>query len=229
MATRRSVPDYGLPIVTPDGLQTQEFNDAVDDLIHAIPLVGTGSPEGVISARETQFYVDSEALPVLYVKQVPSIGGDTTLGWVSASVKTKDYASAYWTENTDTTSISVVDTWTDITGVLVESASTADFSIVDNSIIWNGISTLFFLNLSCASTDADGGFDVFEFGYSINDITALTTMDFTNHLDRPSVVSINQIISLESGDVIIPQMQAITTAADVVASTLNFSLTPVEQ
>ena len=45
---------------------------------------GHGSPEGVMPASATQMYMDEHGTTgsVLYIKQVDSIGGDKTLGWV---------------------------------------------------------------------------------------------------------------------------------------------------
>lgn len=47
--------------------------------------VGTGSPEGVVSARQTQFYMDDAGTPgnIFYIKRDADDGaGDTTKGWI---------------------------------------------------------------------------------------------------------------------------------------------------
>lgn len=81
MTTKRAVPDYGLSIIDDEGCQTPEFNDVIDDLVHGLPLTGEGSPEGVVEARQGQFYIDTINTPALYVKQLAAIGGDKTMGW----------------------------------------------------------------------------------------------------------------------------------------------------
>ena len=43
-------------------------------------LSGTGSPEGVVSARKLRQYMD-DATGQTYIKRVDDVGGDTTLGW----------------------------------------------------------------------------------------------------------------------------------------------------
>ncbi len=84
MTTARTVPDFYLPIVDEEGRQTQELNAWVDAITRSLPLRGVGSPEGVVEGVQTQLYMDETGSPgsVLYIKQVPSIGGDATLGWV---------------------------------------------------------------------------------------------------------------------------------------------------
>ena len=42
---------------------------------------GSGSPEGVVSARQLKQYMDT-ATGQTYIKRVDDVGGDTTLGWV---------------------------------------------------------------------------------------------------------------------------------------------------
>jgi hypothetical protein len=44
-------------------------------------LTGSGSPEGVVSARQLRQYMDT-ATGQTYIKRVDDVGGDTTLGWV---------------------------------------------------------------------------------------------------------------------------------------------------
>ena len=47
-------------------------------------LTGSGSPEGVVAAQITTFYMDTSgsAGSILYVKQLADIGGDVTKGWI---------------------------------------------------------------------------------------------------------------------------------------------------
>lgn len=46
-------------------------------------LVGTGSPDGVIQAKQKRLYLQTDGAPrnILWVKVVDSIGGDRSLGW----------------------------------------------------------------------------------------------------------------------------------------------------
>ena len=48
------------------------------------PILGTGSPEGVIEAIPPRFYVDTAAGTgsILYVKRDADIAGDRTMGWI---------------------------------------------------------------------------------------------------------------------------------------------------
>jgi len=50
----------------------------------SIPIVGTGSPEGALEARQYQLYIDSAgaAGAIEYRKMLPDIGGDRTQGWI---------------------------------------------------------------------------------------------------------------------------------------------------
>jgi len=46
-------------------------------------IVGTGSPEGVVEARQTRFYLqtDGAATQILWVKKLNDIAGNRTQGW----------------------------------------------------------------------------------------------------------------------------------------------------
>ena len=60
-------------------LQTlQVFSEQVAALAF---LTGSGSPEGVVSARQLRQYMDT-ATGQTYIKRVDDVGGDTTMGWV---------------------------------------------------------------------------------------------------------------------------------------------------
>ena len=85
MSTKVTEPAFHLPIVGEDFKQLQEFNSWVGEVTRAIPLVGTGTPEGSVSAVIGQLYVDTTGSSgsVLYVKQLSGIGGDDTQGWVA--------------------------------------------------------------------------------------------------------------------------------------------------
>lgn len=74
-----------LPIVKPDGTMEPAFRDQQNLLNNALPIVGTGSPEGVVTALQFQLYIDSAGVSgaIEYRKMLPDIGGDKSQGWVA--------------------------------------------------------------------------------------------------------------------------------------------------
>jgi hypothetical protein len=76
--------NVGQPIVQDDGTMSQAFRQFTQDASLSIPIVGTGSPEGVIEAAQYSLYLDSGggASAIQYRKMQPEIGGDRTKGWV---------------------------------------------------------------------------------------------------------------------------------------------------
>jgi hypothetical protein len=72
------------PIVQDDGTMSQAFRQFTQDASLSIPIVGAGSPEGVIEAAQYSLYLDSSggASAIQYRKMQPEIGGDRTKGWV---------------------------------------------------------------------------------------------------------------------------------------------------
>ena len=73
------------PIVQPDGTMAQPFRQFTQDASLSIPIVGDGSPEGVVEARQYSLYINSTGTTgsIEYRKMLPQIGGDTTKGWVA--------------------------------------------------------------------------------------------------------------------------------------------------
>ncbi len=73
------------PIVDPDGTMAQPFRQFTQDASLSIPIVGAGSPEGVIEARQYSLYINSTGSSgsIEYRKMLPSIGGDITQGWIA--------------------------------------------------------------------------------------------------------------------------------------------------
>jgi len=47
------------PIVDANGTMTQPFRQFTQDATLGIPIVGSGSPEGVVEARQYSLYLDS--------------------------------------------------------------------------------------------------------------------------------------------------------------------------
>ena len=72
------------PIVQDDGTMSQAFRQFTQDASLSIPIVGVGSPEGVIEAAQYSLYLDSSggASAIQYRKMQPEIGGDRTKGWI---------------------------------------------------------------------------------------------------------------------------------------------------
>ncbi len=76
--------NVGQPIVQDDGTMAQSFRQFTQDASLSIPIVGSGSPEGVIEAAQYSLYLDSSggASAIQYRKMQPQIGGDRTKGWI---------------------------------------------------------------------------------------------------------------------------------------------------
>jgi hypothetical protein len=72
------------PIVEPNGTMSQAFRTWTISASLSIPIVGTGSPEGVLEARQYQLYLDSTggASAIQYRKMLSDIAGDRTQGWI---------------------------------------------------------------------------------------------------------------------------------------------------
>ena len=73
----------GQPIVDSSGKMSQAFRSFTLEASLSIPIVGTGSPDGVVEARQFQLYIDSAGLAgaIEYRKMVSEIGGNRKLGW----------------------------------------------------------------------------------------------------------------------------------------------------
>jgi hypothetical protein len=76
--------NVGQPIIENDGTMSQAFRQFTQDASLSIPIVGTGSPEGVIEAAQYSLYLDSSggASAIQYRKMQPEIAGDRTKGWI---------------------------------------------------------------------------------------------------------------------------------------------------
>ena len=71
------------PIVFDDGTMQQPFREQMNRLNSALPITGTGSPEGVVTAAQFTLYldVDGAAGNIEYRKMLSDIGGDKSKGW----------------------------------------------------------------------------------------------------------------------------------------------------
>ena len=82
-----TIPEYTVAI-TNEGIQSQELNDfflaLTDALTFLEPDIGTGSPEGIESAKRARQYMDTAGSPGsrLYIKTIDQDGtGDDKVGW----------------------------------------------------------------------------------------------------------------------------------------------------
>lgn len=62
---------------------TELFFNWMLNVTNLSTIVGTGSPEGVIEARQTRQYLqtDGAANQILWIKKLNDISGDRTRGW----------------------------------------------------------------------------------------------------------------------------------------------------
>lgn len=67
--------------VTNAGLMTDKFRGVITKLTNNLPIIGSGSPEGVQSALQYSWYMDSVTEGGVWIKRLTDIGGDDTLGW----------------------------------------------------------------------------------------------------------------------------------------------------
>ena len=78
--------DPVIPLVNSEnGIVSNLFSSWMSQVYERGLLIGTGSPEGLVDARQGTEYMDDEgtAGSVLYIKQKTSIGNDTKKGWVA--------------------------------------------------------------------------------------------------------------------------------------------------
>lgn len=76
--------NFSFPIVDKDGHATLQFRQWMTKVSLSSPIVGSGSPEGVVEAAQYQLYIDTAggAGATEYRKMLPDIGGDVTQGWI---------------------------------------------------------------------------------------------------------------------------------------------------
>mgnify|MGYP000754813793 CR=1 FL=1 len=76
----------GQPIVESNGTMSQAFRQFTQEASLSIPIIGSGSPEGVIEAVQYSLYLDTTgaAGAIQYRKMLPSIAGDRKQGWILA-------------------------------------------------------------------------------------------------------------------------------------------------
>ena len=82
------MPDIAAPlftaaIVNPDGTMTDQFRAWCQAITRLDIIIGSGSPEGVVSAGVGRLYLDKDAAAgsVLYVKRDSALSLDPKDGW----------------------------------------------------------------------------------------------------------------------------------------------------
>lgn len=72
------------PVVDENGGMSQEFRVWTQLITRLDLIVGTGSPEGVVSAEQGREYMDDSGVAgaIKYIKRDSDIGGDDKLGWI---------------------------------------------------------------------------------------------------------------------------------------------------
>ena len=78
------VPQQVQAITDTEGRMLQTFRIWVELITQLDLIIGTGSPEGVIEARQGREYMDDAgtAGAIKYIKRDDDIGGDKKLGWI---------------------------------------------------------------------------------------------------------------------------------------------------
>lgn len=77
-------PDPAIAITKNDGTMEDPFRVFTLQVSKLGIIIGTGSPEGVLEAAQTQLYMDDAGGvgAVLYIKRDTDIAGDFTKGWI---------------------------------------------------------------------------------------------------------------------------------------------------
>ena len=72
------------PVIGADGTMEQPFRERIMLLSNNLPIVGTGSPEGIIEALHYSLYIDSAGTTgtIEWRKMQTEIAGDRAKGWV---------------------------------------------------------------------------------------------------------------------------------------------------
>lgn len=71
-------------IIDATGAPTQQARFFFLELGELAMIIGTGSPEGAVEARQGALYMDDSGSTgsILYIKKLSSIGGDISQGWI---------------------------------------------------------------------------------------------------------------------------------------------------
>lgn len=77
-------PNAQQPIISEAGVMQQVFRTWVNAITRLDLIIGTGSPEGVVSATQGREYMDDAGVAgaIKYIKRDAAIGGDDKQGWI---------------------------------------------------------------------------------------------------------------------------------------------------
>ena len=75
-------PNY--PIVSENGIITRLFRKFINEVSEESLLIGTGTPEGVLEAKQGRRYMNDAGTTgsILYIKKLNDIAGDRKKGWI---------------------------------------------------------------------------------------------------------------------------------------------------
>ena len=81
---QRPLFNFNLPLVDDTGHAQQDVQRILNLVTGYLPIIGSGSPEGVVEARQYSLYIDRDGTAghIEYRKMQTNIAGDTTKGWV---------------------------------------------------------------------------------------------------------------------------------------------------
>ncbi len=84
MPQERVTLNFNTPLVYRDGTATPYLQTQLLKLAAAIPIIGSGSPEGAVLAPVYSLYIDETdpLVPVQYRKMLDELSGDRKNGWV---------------------------------------------------------------------------------------------------------------------------------------------------
>ena len=73
------------PIVDHEGAMSQAFRSWAVLMSNQMPIISTGTPEGVVEAPQYSLYIDEAVplTPVQYRKMLPDVAGDRSKGWAA--------------------------------------------------------------------------------------------------------------------------------------------------
>ena len=75
---------YTTPIVDSNGVLTQQAQSFFETIANRALVIGSGSPDGIVSASKGAEYMDENGAPgaIKWIKKFNEVGGDASLGWV---------------------------------------------------------------------------------------------------------------------------------------------------
>lgn len=144
-------------------------------------------------------------------------------------VVASEYIAAYWVNNGDTVVTNTQNEWVDIPGTLVVHNKTNNWSTSGDALTWIGPRTVFSLAIDATITDNNLGATAnnYEFGYRVQGSTQAPNMLFTPAGINRETVSLTDIISIGTGETLIPQLRLVGTGTgdNLQANTLTIVLT----